>query len=85
MSLFCTKPSRLRTAGSMRQVTELLGYQEGVEQHAIFAVEVFNNNADDSYGFDTYSQSAPDVSWGQYKSTLQLIVDHITFLGHVAK
>jgi hypothetical protein len=71
-------------AGSMRQVTELLGYQEGVEQHAIFAVEVFNN-ADDSFGFDTYSQSAPAASWGQYKSTLQLIVDHIAFLGHVAK
>jgi hypothetical protein len=68
----------------MRQATELLGYQEGVEEHAIFAVEVFNNNANNSFGFDTYSQSAPAASWGQYKSTLQLIVDHISFLGHVS-
>jgi hypothetical protein len=46
---------------------------------------VFNNNADNSFGFDTYSQSAPAASWGQHKSTLQLIVDHISFLGHVSK
>jgi hypothetical protein len=72
-------------AGSMRQVTELLGHQEGMEEHAIFAVEVFNNYAEDSFGFDTYSQSAPAASWGQYKSTLQLIVDHISFLGQVSK
>lgn len=70
-------------AGSLRQVTELLGHQRGVEQHAVFAVEVFNNYAQDSFGFDAYSQMAPAPSWGQYQSTLQLIVNHIYFLGHL--
>jgi hypothetical protein len=68
---------------SVRQVSELVGYRGGVSRHAILSVEVFNNYAQGSFGFDANLQMAPVPVWGQYKATLRLIADHIYFLGHV--
>jgi hypothetical protein len=70
-------------AGSLRQVTELVGDQGGAPRHAVLTVEVFNNYAQNSFGFDTYLQMAQASSWSRYRSVLRLIVNHIYFLGHV--
>lgn len=70
-------------AGSERQVTELTGYQSGAARHAIISVEVFNNYAYDSFGFDANLQMAPASAWARYEPTMRLVADHIYFFGHV--
>lgn len=68
-------------AGGTRQVTEFTATSTGGDVHGVLYVDTLNDLFTGAYGFDGYLAFAHTDVWNKDARTLQLILNHLSFMG----